>query len=172
MAHYARDCWDAEILTSYGWVECVGCADRSAYDLRQHTKATGVKLVAERRLSAPKKVTQLQANLNKATIGKKFKQNAKAIAEFFATAEEEQLKEIAAKLEANGEVEVTVNDNNFKVTKDELTISQDEKVLYVEEFVPNVIEPSFGIGRILYSIFEHNFKSRPDDAQRTVRLYL
>ena len=29
MAHYATDCWDAEILTSYGWIECVGCADRS-----------------------------------------------------------------------------------------------------------------------------------------------
>jgi glycyl-tRNA synthetase len=24
MAHYANDCWDAEILTSYGWVECAG----------------------------------------------------------------------------------------------------------------------------------------------------
>jgi len=28
MAHYAKDCWDAEILTSYGWVECVGMANR------------------------------------------------------------------------------------------------------------------------------------------------
>ena len=34
MAHYASDCWDAEIHTSYGWVECVGHADRSAYDLK------------------------------------------------------------------------------------------------------------------------------------------
>src|SRR5690349_24198089 len=25
MAHYACDCWDAEINTSYGWTECVGC---------------------------------------------------------------------------------------------------------------------------------------------------
>jgi len=33
MAHYACDCWDAECKTSYGWVECVGCADRSCYDL-------------------------------------------------------------------------------------------------------------------------------------------
>ena len=41
MAHYACDCWDAELLTSYGWVECVGCADRSAFDLQCHTKATG-----------------------------------------------------------------------------------------------------------------------------------
>jgi glycyl-tRNA synthetase len=33
MAHYACDCWDAEIETSHGWVECVGHANRSAYDL-------------------------------------------------------------------------------------------------------------------------------------------
>ena len=33
MAHYACDCWDAEILMSTGWIECVGIADRSAYDL-------------------------------------------------------------------------------------------------------------------------------------------
>lgn len=56
MAHYACDCWDAECLTSYGWIECVGCADRSAYDLTQHTNATGVKLVAEKKLPAPKTV--------------------------------------------------------------------------------------------------------------------
>lgn len=37
MAHYAADCWDAEIESSYGWIECVGIADRSAYDLSAHT---------------------------------------------------------------------------------------------------------------------------------------
>lgn len=37
MAHYAADCWDAEIECSYGWIECVGIADRSAYDLKAHT---------------------------------------------------------------------------------------------------------------------------------------
>jgi glycyl-tRNA synthetase (class II) len=38
----------------------------------------------------------------------------------------------------------------------------------VEEIVPSVIEPSFGIGRIMYSIWEHNFVVR--DAQRTVNI--
>ena len=38
MAHYAADCWDAEIHMSYGWIECVGHADRAAYDLRVHTE--------------------------------------------------------------------------------------------------------------------------------------
>ncbi|GFQ02145.1 glycine--tRNA ligase 1 mitochondrial, partial [Phtheirospermum japonicum] len=37
MAHYVADCWDAEIECSNGWIECVGIADRPAYDLRAHT---------------------------------------------------------------------------------------------------------------------------------------
>lgn len=40
MAHYAKDCWDAEILTSYGWKECVGIADRSCFDLNCHAEAS------------------------------------------------------------------------------------------------------------------------------------
>ena len=28
MAYYAIDCWDAELLTSYGWMECIGFARR------------------------------------------------------------------------------------------------------------------------------------------------
>ncbi len=48
MAHYACDCWDTELLCSYGWVECVGLADRSAFDLTAHTSGSGVKLFASR----------------------------------------------------------------------------------------------------------------------------
>ncbi len=66
-------------------------------------------------------------------------------------------------------MEVTVNNQQCKLTPKEITIAKVEKVIHVEEFVPNVIEPSFGVGRILYSIFEHNFKCRAEDAQRTVR---
>jgi len=54
MAHYAKDCWDAEILMSYGWTECVGHADRECYDLRQHELATEVRLQAEHVYKEPK----------------------------------------------------------------------------------------------------------------------
>ena len=53
MAHYASDCWDAEIEMSIGWVECVGVADRSAYDLTVHSAFTKVKLTAEAPLDTP-----------------------------------------------------------------------------------------------------------------------
>jgi len=38
----------------------------------------------------------------------------------------------------------------------------------VREYVPNVIEPSFGIGRILYSLIEHSWYVRDEDEQRGV----
>jgi glycyl-tRNA synthetase len=47
MAHYANDCWDAEIHTSYGWVECVGHADRSCFDLKVHAESTKADLMAQ-----------------------------------------------------------------------------------------------------------------------------
>lgn len=48
MAHYAKDCWDAEVETSYGWIEIAGHADRSCYDLSRHAKRTKTELVAAR----------------------------------------------------------------------------------------------------------------------------
>lgn len=45
-------------------------------------------------------------------------------------------------------------------------------LLTVEEVIPNVIEPSFGIGRIMYTIFEHTFQVREGDEQRTVSRFV
>ena len=42
----------------------------------------------------------------------------------------------------------------------------------VREFVPNVIEPSFGIGRILYALLEHSYWSRKEDVDRGVGRFL
>lgn len=58
-AHYARDCWDAECLTSHGWLECVGCADRGQHDLTCHSRATGVRLAVETPLDIPRQVRYL-----------------------------------------------------------------------------------------------------------------
>jgi len=47
-AHYALDAWDVEVLTpTYGWIEVCGVHDRGDYDLTQHSKMSGKKLVFE-----------------------------------------------------------------------------------------------------------------------------
>jgi glycyl-tRNA synthetase (class II) len=38
----------------------------------------------------------------------------------------------------------------------------------VNEYIPNVIEPSFGIGRIMYSLMEHVWWVRDGDENRHV----
>jgi glycyl-tRNA synthetase len=37
-----------------------------------------------------------------------------------------------------------------------------EKNVVEEKFEPNVIEPAFGLGRIITAILEHNYNIRPE----------
>ncbi|MCI16122.1 glycine--tRNA ligase 1 mitochondrial-like, partial [Trifolium medium] len=80
MAHYAADCWDAEIECSYGWIECVGIADRSAYDLRAHSEESGVPLVAHEKIE-PKEVEKLVITPIKKELGKAFEGSQKMVVE-------------------------------------------------------------------------------------------
>ncbi|XP_003494106.1 glycine--tRNA ligase [Bombus impatiens] len=168
MAHYACDCWDAECLTSYGWIECVGCADRSCYDLEQHARATGVKLVAERKLPVPATVEKLEIVPNKVIIGKTFKKHSKFVLETLENSGTSNVRAMESELNLHGQIEISLpDDSTVFITKDMIEIKRYKKTIHVEEVIPYVIEPSFGIGRIMYAIFEHNFKVREGDEKRT-----
>jgi glycyl-tRNA synthetase len=65
MAHYAQDCWDAEVETSYGWIEVAGHSDRSCFDLQRHAEKTKVELVAARLLKDPKTIKFIQVTVDK-----------------------------------------------------------------------------------------------------------
>ncbi len=60
MAHYANDCWDGEVETSYGWIECVGLADRSAYDLTAHAGMSKQELTAHEKFPEPRIIDTLK----------------------------------------------------------------------------------------------------------------
>lgn len=59
---------------------------------------------------------------------------------------------------------MTINGKEVKVSNEYLKFVWDEQTIQEEKFVPSVIEPSFGLGRIMYCIFEHCFKMREEDA--------
>ncbi|KAK4238944.1 hypothetical protein C8A03DRAFT_14634 [Achaetomium macrosporum] len=166
MAHYACDCWDAELLTSSGWVECVGCADRSAYDLSVHAKKTGAPLIVRQRLDEPKVIEEWEIELERKKFGPFFKKDGRAVeAAIMATTQGERGK-LAKELEENGKVVINVpgvGDGKVEVSKDLLAIKWQKRVENIREYTPNVIEPSFGIGRILYSLIEHNYWTRASE---------
>ena len=93
MAHYATDCWDAEIQNSYGWTECVGCADRAAYDLTVHSNKTGHPLVVRQALKEPIVTERLVAEFNKKVLGKTFGKDAGVIQNIFVELDESRLQE-------------------------------------------------------------------------------
>lgn len=81
----------------------------------------------------------------------------------------DELKKLGESLAAGGTYDVQAHNNTkFTLTKDMVAVKEIQKTIHVEEFVPSVIEPSFGIGRILYAVLEHSFKKRENDEQRTV----
>ncbi|KAI1379457.1 glycyl-tRNA synthetase 1 [Hypoxylon crocopeplum] len=173
MAHYACDCWDAELLTSYGWIECVGCADRSAYDLTVHSKYTGAPLVVKQALAEPNEVIEWQATLDKRLTGPRFKRDAKIIQATVEALDQSSLEALADTLIKEGAVTINtpaLSDNRTSVTlsTELLTISQVTRSVTTREYIPNVIEPSFGIGRVLYSLLEQVYWNRPDDVARAV----
>ncbi len=55
----------------------------------------------------------------------------------------------------------------IKLNKDFIGFETGERNQLEEKYTPSVIEPSFGIGRIVYCIFEHCFRIRAHEASRT-----
>ncbi|WVN87971.1 glycine-tRNA ligase [Cryptococcus depauperatus CBS 7841] len=168
MAHYAADCWDFEIQSSYGWIECVGCADRSAYDLTVHSVRTKQPLRVQQRLESPRTVEKLECTFDAKAFGIKFKKNAAMIKETLSGLEKDKLQCIKDEL-AKGNSSVKCTDGkSYEITPDLVKIEPITVTEHMREFIPNVIEPSFGIGRILYSLLEHTFWAREQDAARGV----
>lgn len=169
MAHYASDCWDAEIHTSYGWIECVGCADRSAYDLTVHAVRTGQPLVVREPLPEIKIEEKWAPEINKKKFGPTFRANQKIVESTIFALDQPRLECIKKEFDEQGKSDVQAADGNkYELTPELLTIEKKTFKETKREFTPNVIEPSFGIGRILYALLEHSFYAREQDESRTV----
>ncbi|KAG2130682.1 glycyl-tRNA synthetase [Suillus clintonianus] len=186
MAHYATDCWDAEIENATGWTECVGCADRAAYDLSVHSARTGQPLVVRQALKEPIVTEKEVPEFNKKVLGKTYGRDAGLLQKAVGEMDESQLIRLKGEL-AQGSVyppitrlheidggslyrqaTISAEGKEFILTPDLLAIERKTFKQSIREFTPNVIEPSFGFGRILYTLLEHSFWCREQDIERGV----
>ncbi|KAM0674418.1 hypothetical protein GVAV_002031 [Gurleya vavrai] len=157
MAHYANDCWDAEIETTYGWIECVGIADRGCFDLKMHQEFSGKDFTAKRSLKEPIEKENLKLIYNKKEVAKLLKDEMKNFNRFVDELSQEEIKKLIDKKK--------INFNEYEI---EIEVRKDNVKIHVEDILPHVIEPSFGIGRILYALIEHSFYVRKEDSERNV----
>ncbi len=149
MAHYASDCWDAEIHGSYGWIECVGIAHRGCYDLAAHETATGDKnLRAWRPYDEPKEVDRTILSGKGSVIGPTFRDKAGLVNSALEAVE--LPTQFPFKLDLSDGSHVTIEESMVEEKRIQTTE-------HGEWFLPHVVEPAFGIDRILWHVLDHAF---------------
>ena len=146
-AYYAIDCWDAEALTEYGWIELVGIADRGDYDLKRHSQMSGEEMNIFIQFKEPAKAGRKKLKPIMSKLGPKFRSKAKAIAK---------------KIENyDGDVEnsivIELDDEEINIGKEFFEIEEVEEEIYGEKIIPHIVEPSFGLDRMVYTVLEHSF---------------
>jgi glycyl-tRNA synthetase len=159
LAHYAADCWDAEVFSQrFGWVETVGIADRTDYDLSAHAKQSGTPMTVFIQYDVPKKVGRRRIVPNMSVLGKQYRKKAKAI---FVALE-------TAIPDANG-ADVEVDGEKIHIPADLFEVRDEVIDVRGEEIVPHVIEPSYGIDRMCYAVLEQAYdEDTADGEKRTV----
>mmetsp|Transcript_50264 Transcript_50264/g.106805 ORF Transcript_50264/g.106805 Transcript_50264/m.106805 type:complete len:627 (+) Transcript_50264:96-1976(+) len=168
MAHYACDCWDAEVNTCYGWLECVGIADRACFDLNAHAEAAKTDLLYRETLDTPieKEVLQITKQAGVATM-KAFKKAGRPVKEWLEQLPEEQLKALVDETKKNGSatrsVPLAEGAEEFTFLPEHVASETKKEKVSTTTFMPGVVEPSFGIDRILFATLEHSYYARPKE---------
>lgn len=164
-AHYATDCWDAETEVDGDWIEITGFAYRSDYDLRKHEEYSDDEFTVFKPYEEPKTVEGATVDPDMSTLGPEFGDDATAVAD--------ALESLAARdpsaFEAES-VQVEVDGETYTVSTDVAGFEVTTETIQGEHRHPHVVEPSFGIDRLVYSVVAHRY--REDELAGERRTYL
>jgi len=117
-------------------------------------------LQAAEKYDQPKIVEFIDLKPNKGELAKVFKQKTQEIVAYLTDLDEAAKKSVWDKLEEHKELDISIKGADYKLTQKMLNPTNSKKTITQEVFYPSVIEPSFGIGRILYSVLEHAYRER------------
>ncbi len=163
LAHYAADCWDAEAELAGDWVEVTGFATRGSYDLDKHAEHSGEEFSVFKQYDEPITVERPTVDPEMSYLGPEFGDAAGEIVaalESLAERDPDAFDGETVTVEAGGEeYEIPVEQTGFAI--EEVTESG-------EHVTPEVIEPSFGVGRLVYTVLAHAYEEDVvDDEERT-----
>jgi len=163
-AHYASDCWDGETLTTFGWIEVNGVADRADYDLRKHAEHSGKEMGVFEEYDEDRVREETVAEPDMSVLGPEYGEDAAGVAD----ALREKAHEEPDAFEGE-EVTVTVDGEEYTVPTEAAGFDHREVRETGENVLPRVVEPSYGLDRIVYSVIEHSYDTDVvDDEDRTV----
>ena len=166
LAHYAADCWDAESEVDGDWIEITGFANRGDYDLRNHAEHSGEEFTVFKQYDEPITVERATVDPDMSVLGPEFGGAAGDVA---AALEALAERDPDAFREAEDAVTVEVGDAAHEVPLEVTGFGVEEVTEAGEQVSPHVIEPSFGIGRLVYTVLAHALdRDEVDGEERTV----
>jgi len=167
LAHYAADCWDAEAELGGDWVEITGFAYRSDYDLSKHGQYSDEEFTLFKQYDEPKTVERATVDPDMSVLGPEFGGDAGAVQDALYDLVERDpgaFEGDTVEVEVDGEPD-TVDTADVNFTREEVTESG-------EHITPHVVEPSFGIGRIVYTVLTHAYDRDVIDGEERTYLEL
>ncbi|UCG36108.1 MAG: glycine--tRNA ligase [Candidatus Bathyarchaeota archaeon] len=155
-AHYSAQGYDQEVfLDRWGWTEVSGHNYRTDYDLKRHMEHSGVDMQVFREYEKPVKTKRLVVEPILAKIGPVFKKNASKVASLLSQADPKQIEESILK---NGEYII----QGMKILPEYVKISHKDIDETGRRFIPHVVEPSFGVDRLVYVTLEYSYERHGD----------
>lgn len=153
-AHYSQQTFDQLVKTSrWGWIEVAGHAYRSDYDLSKHMEFSGQDLTASRALPEPVEKRVVEVKLAKHKLGKELKDRLTTLEAELRRLDPEVL---LRQLQEHGYVEVA----GVRLGSEDIVVDTRTERVYVERFIPHVVEPSFGAERLLYVSMEYALREK------------
>jgi glycyl-tRNA synthetase len=151
-AHYSSQTFDQIVVIEGDKIEVAGHAYRSDYDLSRHSKFSGQDLSVFKKYDRPKitKKKIVVVNMNK--VNNEGKEFAKKIISIINTNKIEEIE----KMISQG---VTIEG---KPLSQYIQISEREEKITGTRFIPHVVEPSFGVERLMFITLVNSYRQKKE----------
>ena len=185
-AHYAADCWDAESEVGAAgtaarsasgddeepraegnWIEIAGFAYRGDYDLQKHGEHSEDRFTVFKRYDEDRTVERATVDPDMAALGPAFGGAAGDVADALETLAEEEPDAFDG-----DEVAVEIDGEEHTVDTDVANFAIEERTEAGKHITPHVVEPSFGVGRTVYTLLDHAYSEDTVDAEPRTYLSL
>ncbi|MFC7071520.1 glycine--tRNA ligase [Halovenus rubra] len=167
LSHYASECWDAEGELGGDWAELTGFATRGSYDLDKHAEYTGEEFSVFQQYDEPVTVERPTVDPEMSFFGPEFGGAAGDIVDELAS-----LAERNPDAFDSSTVTLDVDGETYEVPTEKTGFTIEEVTESGEQVTPHIIEPSFGVGRLVYTVLAHSYQQDKIDGEERTRLAL
>jgi len=152
-AHYSAQTFDQLVrISRWGWLEVSGHAYRTDYDLSRHMRYSGQDLRVFKKFEEPKIIKSYKVIVNKALIGKLFKDKATEVLNLISSVD---VNDLRSKILSSSEEHIVLG--GYLIPKSAVSIQEVTEKVSGKHIIPHVVEPSFGAERLLLVALDHAY---------------